>query len=100
VSSANNKWETVTLPTLKPFKSPSLIPAYNIRLKASITKTNNNKKNGFPCQIPQELSKKPSGDPLTKTENLTEEMQKDIHEHHFAQKPHIFNIYNKKSQLT
>jgi hypothetical protein len=32
-----------------------------------------------------------------KIENLTEKMQKDIHEQHFAPKPHLFNIYNKKS---
>jgi hypothetical protein len=89
-----------TLPTLNPLKSSLLIPADNIRLKAFITITNNNRERGSPCRIPRELSKKPSGDPLTKTENLTEEMQKDIHEHHFAPKPHLFNIYNKKSQLT
>lgn len=44
--------------------------------------------------------KKLVGVPLTKIENLLEDMQCFIHLHNFSLKPYLPRIYTKKSQLT
>jgi hypothetical protein len=49
-----------------------------------MTTTNRRGDRGSPCLSPLELLKKPDGEPLTKTEKHTEEMQCEIQETHFS----------------
>jgi hypothetical protein len=86
-------------PTEKPERRPMSMVIENILLKASMTTTNRRGDRGSPCLSPLELLKKLDGEPLTKTEKRTEEMQCDIQETHFSPKPHLFSMYNKNFQL-
>jgi len=63
------------LPTLKPSNKPPLTAAEIKWLKASITNTNNRVDRASPFLNPRELLKKLLGEPLTNTENRTEEIQ-------------------------
>jgi len=104
VSSTNNIWEMSTVSELlelieKPDRRPMWIKALINLLRASITMTNKRGNRGSRCLIPWELLKKPDRVPFTKTEKCIEVMQCAIQEHHFSPKPHLLNIYNKKSQL-
>jgi hypothetical protein len=60
--------------------------------------TNRRGDRASPYLCPQELLKKPDRVPFTKMEKHTEEKQCAIQEHHFSPKPHLFNLYNKKSK--
>jgi hypothetical protein len=82
VSSAKSKcFTTIASDSLGPTAKPGIEPCSNtatsIRLKASITTTNNKGDRRSPCRNPQELVKKPDGIPLTGMENLTVEIQKE-----------------------
>jgi hypothetical protein len=71
-----------------------------ILLKASMTIVKRKGDSGFPYLNPRELLKKPTGEPFTKTEKRIKDMQCAIQENHFPPKPHLFNIYKRKFQLT
>jgi hypothetical protein len=86
-------------PTEKPERRPLSTVTENILLKASMTTTNKRGDRGSPYLSPLELLKKPDGEPLTKIEKRTEEIQYDIQETHFSPKPHLFNMNNKNFQL-
>ena len=62
-------------PALKHVIRPPLTALSNILFKLSIIKRNGKGDNEFPCLRPLELLKKPVGDPKTKIENCTVEIQ-------------------------
>ena len=92
VSFANSKWEMHSplslLPSaLKPLSKPAPSILFAILLNTSIITKNNKGDNGSPCLNPLELPKKSAGDPLTKIENCTVEIQVRIQLHHLSLKP-------------
>jgi hypothetical protein len=87
-------------PTEKPERKPLSTVAVIILLKASMTLTKRKGDSGSPYLNPQELLKKPAGEPFTKTEKQTEDMQCTIQEHYFSLKPHLLTMYKRKFQLT
>ena len=89
---AKRRWEIFKPPCLwdlawKPQRKPPSSVHFNNLLNTSLTKRNNNGGKGSPWRIPRELPKKPAGDPFTRTENLTVEIQVQIHLPHLAPKP-------------